>query len=124
MPVHKDAVYNALLQPTDYANFDSLTQQALEMLMHGLLLILDRQAQDQLPGEKYYESSDYVQTISSNVPTTNMASERDFAILDLLIQSKSHATTPACEALVWQKNGTLACLKGKSVEEKTSLMKC
>ena len=34
-------------QKTD---FDSITQQDLKMLMHGLILILERQAQDQFPG--------------------------------------------------------------------------
>ena len=51
--VHKDEIYDALFKTTGDAKFDSLTQQALEMLMHGLLLILEKQAQDQLPGGKY-----------------------------------------------------------------------
>ena len=123
VPIHKDAIYNAIFEATGDANFDALTQQALEMLMHGLLLILERQEQDQLPGGKYYNPTSSVKSMSSNVPTTNMASERDFAILDLLIRSKPHATTLAYEALImWQNNGTLAWLKGKSEEEKVKLM--
>ena len=123
VPVHKDAIYDALFEATEDTDFDSLTQQALEMLMHGRILILERQAQDQLPGGKYSNPSESEKIISSNVPSTNMASERDFAILDLLIRSKPHATTLAYEALImWQNNGALAWLQGKSDEEKQKLM--
>ena len=52
-----------------------------------------------------------------------MASERDFAILDLLIRLKPHATILAYEALImWQNTGTLACLQEKSDEHKQKLM--
>ena len=37
--------------------FDSLTQMALELLVHSILLILDRQAKDQLPSCKYADPS-------------------------------------------------------------------
>ena len=81
--------------------------------MHGLLIILERQAEDQLPGGKYFEPSDL--SIASTGPSTNMASERDFAVLYLLIRPKRHATLLAYEALVmWQNNGALAWLTGKS----------
>lgn len=93
------------------------------MLMHGLLLILERQAHDQLPGGKYSNPSESVKNISSTVPSTNMASEQDFAVLDLLVRSKPHATKLAYEALImWQHNGTLAWLQGKSEEKKHKLM--
>ena len=43
IPIHKDKIYESLFG--DYeANFDSMMQAALEMSMHGLLLILERQA--------------------------------------------------------------------------------
>ena len=44
-------------------------------------------------------------------------------ILDLLVRTKPHATTLAYEALImWQNNGTLEWLKGKSVDERLKLM--
>ena len=56
IPIHKDKIYESLFG--DYeANFDSMTQAALEMSMHGLLLILERQAKDQLPGGKFWDPS-------------------------------------------------------------------
>ena len=45
--VHVDAIYDVLLTPDDT---DSTTQVFLEAMMHGLLLILERQAEDQLEG--------------------------------------------------------------------------
>ena len=123
VPIHKDDVYEALFIPTEDPDFDSITQQALELLMHGLLLILERQAQDQLPGGKYWNPSKTEKTISSTVPATNMASERDFAHLDLLIRTKPNATTLSLEAVImWQNNKTSAWLNEKSEEEKKKLM--
>ena len=75
-------MYEKLFAPTNHPEFESLTQQALKTLMYGLLLIFERQAQDQLLGGKYFGPSDSGSTIASTVPSTNMASERDFVILD------------------------------------------
>ena len=109
MPVHKDAIFEALFESTGDPDFDTLTQRALELIMHGKLLILERQAQNQLRGGKYWNPSETDTNIASNVPTTNMASERDFAHLDLLIRTKPHAyaTTLSLEALImWKNNKT------------------
>ena len=40
-----------------------LTQQALEMCMHSILLVLERLAADQLPGGKYFIPSDSLKEI-------------------------------------------------------------
>jgi hypothetical protein len=44
--VHKDDVYESLFDDCD-PELDTLTQMALELLSHSILLILDRQAKDQ-----------------------------------------------------------------------------
>ena len=59
--------------------------QALELLCIFMLLILERQCEDQLPGGIYWEED---VTKWSNVPATNMVGERDFAVLDLLVRQK------------------------------------
>ena len=52
--LHKDNIRDALLSPCDDVEFNILTQQALEMCMHSILLVLERLGADQLPGEKYF----------------------------------------------------------------------
>jgi hypothetical protein len=74
--IHKDALYLALFQSED-DQLDCLTQECLEMLSHSLLLVLERQAQDQLPGGKYFQPSEELKKQASSVPTTNTISERD-----------------------------------------------
>ena len=61
-----------------------MTQQSLEVIFHAMLIILERQCVDQLPGGKYWQPRESIAMAATNVPTTNKASESDFAILDLL----------------------------------------
>ena len=58
-----------------------MTEQAREVIFHAFLIILERKCVDQLP--LYWLPSDLSIYSSKNVPTTNKASESDFAILDL-----------------------------------------
>ena len=77
-PIHKDVLYESLLREGS-PQFDALTQSALEIICGGLLLILERQAKDQLSGGKYWNPDEQLIHQASNVPTTNTISERDFA---------------------------------------------
>ena len=122
--IHKDIVYDSLFADTDDAELDTLTQEALEISMTSLLLILERQAQDQLPGGKYWEPSESLKQSTSNVPTTNVVSERDFAILDMLVRQKPNATTLALESLtMWLNNNTKKWMEGLDPSKKTELLK-
>jgi hypothetical protein len=60
IPVHKDDVYESLFEDCD-PELDTLTQMALELLSHSILLILDRQAKDQLHTGKYVVSKHTVE---------------------------------------------------------------
>ena len=60
---NKDGVYEALFKPKEDHDFDSLRQQALEVLVHGLLLILERQAHHQLPRGKCWSPLEAEKTI-------------------------------------------------------------
>ena len=96
---------------TENVSFDTLTQQALEMCMYSLLLVLERLSHDQLPGGKYFSPSDSVKKTCKNVSKTNEISEADFAILDLLIRKKPNASINALGALVmWSQNKTMKLL--------------
>lgn len=43
--IHKDEIYNELFRPTN-DEVDELTIQCLEMIMHSVLLIVERQAEE------------------------------------------------------------------------------
>ena len=86
--IHKDPMYDELFADQQDADFDTYTQVALEMVLTGIVLILERQAKDQLEGGKYFNPTPTLQESAKNVPTTNTVSERDFAILDILVRLK------------------------------------
>ena len=52
--IHNDGLFDKIFADSGDVELESLTQQALEILMNGLLILLERQAQDRLPGEKYF----------------------------------------------------------------------
>ena len=91
--IHKDEMYEALFSDQQDADFDTYTQVALEMVLTGIVLILERQAKDQLEGGKYFQPTPTLQESAKNVPTTNTISERDFAILDVLVRLKPAASS-------------------------------
>ena len=121
--IHNDALFDKIFADSGDVELDSLTQQALEILMNGLLILLERQAQDQLPGGKYFETDPVTSKSASNVPTTNKVSESDFAILDMLVRQKPSATILHHEMItMWLRNKTAAWLNSKSNVEKAHLL--
>lgn len=54
---HKDEGNDFLFENTNDARFKANIQMALEFAIGGMLLILDRQAKDQLPDRIFYEPS-------------------------------------------------------------------
>ena len=111
-----------LFADTNDIEFDELTIQALEFIFHALLIILERQAKDQLDGGKYRIPSENVLKSSKNVPVHNKASEYDFAILDLLIRTKPRSNIETLQCItMWSKNKTDVWLGSKSTEEKNKI---
>ncbi|KAK3090313.1 hypothetical protein FSP39_010856, partial [Pinctada imbricata] len=53
--IHKDEIYDSLFASSDDPCLELYIQEALELAIEGMLLILERQAKDQLPGGKYHE---------------------------------------------------------------------
>lgn len=96
METHIDTIYDTLLRPYDT---DSTTQVFLEALMHGLLLILEPQAEDQLEGI-HSDPTQQQSASAANVPMTNIVSEGDFGSLDLLLKMKPAASTEGLESLI------------------------
>ena len=87
----RDKLYDKLFESTT-DSFDILTQQCLEVLFHAILIILERQCVDQLPGGKYWNPNDNNRSMAQNVPSTNKVSEGDFGIIDLLMWTRPNAS--------------------------------
>ena len=103
--VEEDCVLKELLRPCQNHETEILTQQALELMCGAILLVLERQCTDQLPGGKYHNPTNEMKMQSSSVPTSNIISERDFAIFDNLLKAKPNASVTALEALImWSNN--------------------
>ena len=121
--IHKDEVYEALFAETGDPELDSLTQMALEIVINAMLIILDRQAKDQLPDGKYFEPSPELSRQAAAVPKTNTISERDFGSLDLLVRMKPGASAVCLESIVlWSNNKTAAWLDSLGEEERAEAL--
>lgn len=117
-----DEVSQKLLEQCD-AESETLTIQALELISCAVLLILQRQCKDQLPGGKYWNVSDEVADAFKNVPSTNLIGERDFAQLDLLIRKKPSARLTTLETIImWTNNKTPEWLDSLTPEQRSKYM--
>lgn len=86
-----------------------------------MLILLNRQAGPYLPGGDLYSPSEKVQEIASNVPPSNVISERDIAKLDNLIKSKPAALIQTMEThIMWQTNKPSEWLDAMSEEDRNS----
>ena len=75
--------------------------------MQSLLIILERQAKDNLPGGKQWNPSEQQRASASHVPKTNTCSERDFGMLDMIIKNKPAAGVHILEVVImWTNNKT------------------
>lgn len=120
VPVNKASVYDTLFSETDDPVAETYTQMALELAVGGMLLILERQVKDQLPGGKFYDPRVEVQFRASALPATNTCSERDFAQLDMLMRTKPPASTECYDyVIMWTNNKTSKWLS--SLENKERL---
>ena len=121
--VQKDEIYDSLFQLQDEES-QVLTQQILELLCLTILIVLERQCADQLPGGKYASPSEKELLQASSVPTSNIISERDFALFDVLLKQKPGARTSSLEALImWSNNKPAEWLYSLPEEERASYQK-
>ena len=91
------------------------------MLFQSFSITLQRLVIDHLPGGMYNAVVDPQETQS--VPKTNIAPERDFAVLDRLMTQKPNATYIALESLLlYSHNKTAVWLENKTIEEKKRLL--
>ena len=100
VPPVADVLFDHLLEDEPDPEKHGMCLQALELIMCGILEILERQCRDHLPGGKFWEPDDASKTTFKNVPSSNMIGERDFAILDMLVRQKPSARVSSLEALI------------------------
>ena len=115
-----DVVADKLFQST---MSDLIVQELLQLLFKSFTLTAERLLPDHLPGGVYNSTTDrtLIETTKS-VPTTNVAPERDFAVLDQLKSQKPNATSIALESVIlYSHNKTSDWLKGKSKAQQKQL---
>ena len=80
-----------LLSPTEdpvLAVLDGLTKVAIELICLEMTILIERQAESQLPGGQYWKPTEKQKHSAANVPKTNVVGERDMAVLDNLLHQK------------------------------------
>ena len=122
MIVHQDDVWSALCSSNDT---DVLTQEILQLLFCAFSRTTQRLLLDHLPGGVYYSCEDTViMSETASVPYTNVAPERDFAMLDRLIREKPNATMAALEAMIlYSHNKSSKWHEQQSADDRGNLLK-
>ena len=120
--VHKDEVWRELLDSDDAT--DVLTQELLQLLFEAFSKTTQRLLLDHLPGGLYNSVTDgLLVEETASVPTTNVAPERDFAVLDRMLREKPNARLVALESMIlYSNNKTSLWLDKKTKEEKKTLL--
>ena len=122
VPIHPNEMSESLFKEQS-EQLETFTQEALQIIFNSWMILFERQAQDQLPGGKYAAPSPELLAQAANVPATNMASERDFGVFDLLFHLKPAARLISYEGLVlWTNNKTTSWLNSLSPEDKQKCM--
>ena len=118
----ESALFKKLLEK-HAPEIDEMTFLALEAILSSVLIILERQAKDQLDGGKYARPTDDFKKSAENIKAHNKASESDFGILQHLINNKPSANIETYEALtIFPRNKTSDWLDSKTPEERAKLM--
>ena len=102
---------------------DVLAQELLQLLFKSFTLTAERLLPDHLPGGVYNSTTNKALIEETkSVPTMNVNTERDFAVLEQLMPQKPNATSIALESIVlYSHNKTSDRLKGKSQAEQKQL---
>ncbi|WAR11858.1 hypothetical protein MAR_026038 [Mya arenaria] len=93
--------------------------------INGIVIILKRQANDQLPGGKHWGVNIYCDRGRlQKRPCTNTISVRDFSSLDMVMRTKPSALTSTYECIVmWTQNKTSKWLSTLAEDENMSALK-
>ena len=95
--VNKDKIYHELIKPWEHDT--AMVKPLLELIFTGFVSVSKRMLFDHVEGE-FKNPSESVISESQSVPTTNVAAERDFGMLDRLMKLKPKALDLSIEAIV------------------------
>ena len=116
--ISKDEIYHELFKDTNDMEFDTLTQECLEMICCSCALVVVRQLEDQLPGGKFYQPSKEILEETKLCQRTNILSECDFVQMDRKVRQKQNISTiAACGTIMFLNNHTINWLNLKSEED-------
>ena len=118
--IHVDEVWDESIKEQESS---VSTQELLQLLFSAFAITTQRLLIDHLPGGKYDVDTTLSQETAS-VPPTNVAPERDFAVLDRILREKPNASLVALESLIlYSHNKTSQWLQEQKAEDKERLIK-
>ena len=119
----ENEVWKMLIEPSEAT--DVMTEELLQLLFGAFSKTTQRLLLDHLPGGVYNSVTDaMIVNKTASVQTTNVAPERDFAVLDRMIREKPNANLVALESMIlYSHNMSSLWLEQKTHEEKESLLK-
>ena len=119
--LHMDNVWESLI---NWNETDVMTQEILRLLFSSFSITTHRLLLDHLPGGKHHSVTDMsvIEEVAS-VPTTNLAPERDLAILDRLVREKPNASVVALESMIlYSHNKTSSWLEKQPLDDRKKLI--
>lgn len=120
--IHVDDVWKELIADDDKSS--AATQELLQLLCKAFSITIHRLLFDHLPSGKFHSAVTDATLIqeTASVPTTNVAPERDFAVLDRVL--KPNATTIALESFIlFAHNKTSKWLDEQEIDEREKIFK-
>ncbi len=119
--VHKDEIWTMLIEGKEN---DVQTHEILQLLFGAFSITTQRLLIDHLPGGKYNSIDDsLIVEETASVPTTNVAPERDSAILDRMVREKPNAHLCALESIIlYSHNQSSLWLEKKTCYERQRLL--
>ena len=95
-----------------------MLKQCLELIFGGFVSVTERMLQDHIAGGKYATPNEDLRKESIAVPTTNANPERDFGILDRLMNIKPKALDLVYEGMVMFTRNNTSKWRGSVTKEK------
>ena len=118
VPVHKDPVFDSLVEPNDNIS----TKYLLQNIMTAFVSVSKRQLADQLMGGVHHNPSADLLKQASSCPAHNISGERIFGQLDFNLHRAPNAAVEFVEAkIMFAENKTAQWLNEKTQFEKKCL---
>ena len=95
--VNVNEVWTVLIKTSEV---DSMTKELSQLLFGSFSITTQRMLIDHLPEGKHHSDDAKLKEEISSVPTTNVAPERDFAVLHRLLHQRPNAMSVALKAMI------------------------